>query len=100
MLLLFVFFRYSNDLNLKQTEGFIMPISPALVEELNILTRYNLASSQEGIKVHHTAAPELVAAVKRLHSKGLVDQEDGGYLTSLGIEAAEHIQKAMLILND
>jgi uncharacterized protein (TIGR02647 family) len=77
-----------------------MPISPELVDELNILTRYNLASAQEGIKVHHTAAPELIAAVKRLHSKGLVDQGDGGYLTSLGIEVAEHIQKAMIILSD
>ena len=38
-----------------------MPISPELVEELNILTRYNLASAQEGIKVHHTAAPELIS---------------------------------------
>lgn len=80
------------------TEGFIMPISSELTEELNILSRYNIASAQEGIKVHHTAAPELVAAVKRLYSKGIVTQEDGGYLTDLGIETAEHIQKVVSIL--
>jgi len=75
-----------------------MPISSALAEELNILSRYNLASVQEGIKVHNTAEPELISAIKRLHEKGIISQEDGGYLTDLGIETAEHIQKALSIL--
>lgn len=81
------------------TKGFTMPLSSNLVEELNILARYNLASMQEGIKVHHTAAPETIGAIKRLFDKGLVSESDGGYLTDLGIETAEHIQKALIILN-
>ena len=76
-----------------------MPISPDLAEELNILARYKLTSTQEGIKVHNTAAPELIAAIKRLHDKDLLTRDDGGYLTDLGIETAEHVQKALLILN-
>lgn len=75
-----------------------MPISTDLTEELRILARYNLSTTLEGLKVHHTAAPETIAAIKRLYDKKLVTQEDGGYLTDLGIETAEHIQKALTIL--
>lgn len=75
-----------------------MPISSELTEELSILARYKLTSTQEGIKVHHTAPPETIAAIKRLHEKNLVSRDDGGYLTDLGIETAEHVQKALTIL--
>ena len=70
-----------------------------IVDEINILVRYNLNTTQEGIKVHKTAAPEIIAATKRLHVKGLVTQEDGGYLTSLGHEAAEEAQTLLNLLN-
>ena len=73
-----------------------MPYTKDIVEEINILVRYNLSTTQEGIKVHKTAAPESIAATKRLFEKGLVTQEDGGYLTTLGHEAAE---QAQLVLN-
>jgi len=75
-----------------------MPIQQALVDEIELLLRYNLDSTQEGIKVHHTAREGLVNAIKRLHKKGLVDSEDGGYLTDLGHEAAEHTQAALRLL--
>jgi len=75
-----------------------MPISPNLIDEITILTRYNQATTQEGLKIHHTAQPETIAAVKRLFDKGLISQDDGGYLTDLGVETAEHIQKALTIL--
>ena len=75
-----------------------MPISSDLTEELNILARYKLTSTQEGIKVHNTASPEIIAAIKRLHKKNLLSRDDGGYLTDLGIETAEHVQKALAIL--
>lgn len=75
-----------------------MPIQQALVDEIELLLRYNLDSTQEGIKVHHTAREGLVTAIKRLHEKGLVDSVDGGYLTDLGHEAAEHTQAALRIL--
>ena len=76
-----------------------MPYTQDLVDEINILVRYNLSTTQEGIKVHKTAAPESIAATKRLYNKGLVTQEDGGYLTSLGHEAAEQAQTVLNLLN-
>lgn len=69
-----------------------------LTDELNLLTQFNLRNEQDGIKVHHTAASELVAAAERLHSKGLITQKDGGYLTDLGRKAAEHSQALKTIL--
>ena len=76
-----------------------MPYTQDVVDEINILIRYNLSTTQEGIKVHKTAAAELIAATKRLYDKGLVTQEDGGYLTSLGHEAAEQAQMVLNLLN-
>ncbi|MGR8979577.1 MAG: TIGR02647 family protein, partial [Gammaproteobacteria bacterium] len=61
-----------------------MPYTQDIVEELNILVRYNLTTTQEGIKVHKTADPRIIAAAHRLYEKGLITQEDGGYLTLLG----------------
>ena len=75
-----------------------MPYTPELIEELKILTHYNLDTSQEGIKVHSSADHLVVAATRRLFDKGLVSQSDGGYLTSLGRTAAEHAQNLLLIL--
>ncbi len=75
-----------------------MTIKQALVDEIEVLLRYNLDSTQEGIKVHHTAREGLISATKRLYEKGLVGREDGGYLTDLGHEAAEHTQAALRIL--
>lgn len=66
--------------------------------EMDILIRYNLQSSQQGIKVHSKANKEQIAAVQRLFDKGLVTAVDGGYLTSLGIKAAEHAQALLLML--
>ena len=76
-----------------------MPYTKDLVDEINILVRYNLSTTQEGIKVHKTAAPEIIAATKRLYDKGLVTHEDGGYLTSLGREAAEQAQTVLNLIN-
>lgn len=76
-----------------------MPISQQLNAEIRVLTLFNLDSSMEGIKVHQSADPETLAAIRRLHSKGLVTQADGGYLTDLGIHCAEHLQTALRILN-
>ncbi|MDO9164236.1 MAG: TIGR02647 family protein [Methylococcaceae bacterium] len=75
-----------------------MPYTQDIVEELNILVRYNLSTTQEGIKVHKTAAPEIIAATRRLFDKGLVTLEDGGYLTDLGHEAAEQAQTVLNLL--
>jgi uncharacterized protein (TIGR02647 family) len=75
-----------------------MPYTKDIVEELNILVRYNLSTTQEGIKVHKTASPETIAATQRLFKKGLLTQEDGGYLTNLGLETAKQAQMVLDIL--
>ncbi len=77
-----------------------MALTADLIEELRILVHYNLESIQEGIKVHASAHPEVVSATQRLFDKGLVTQQDGGYLTDLGVEAAEHAQSVLRILKD
>ena len=75
-----------------------MPYSPEQIHELDVLIRYSLDSAFQGIKVHHTANPEIIEAVQRLHAKGLITQIDGGYLTDLGRKAAEHAQTLLLML--
>ncbi len=75
-----------------------MPYTQDIVEELNVLVRYNLSTTLEGLKVHKNASPDIISATKRLHDKGLVTQEDGGYLTHLGIEAAERAQSILDLL--
>jgi uncharacterized protein (TIGR02647 family) len=76
-----------------------MPYTRDLVDELNILVRYNLNTTQEGIKVHKTADPAIIAATERLYDKGFISHKDGGYLTSLGREAAEQAQTVLDLLN-
>ncbi|MEJ2567059.1 MAG: TIGR02647 family protein [Gammaproteobacteria bacterium] len=68
------------------------------VEEIKLLALFNVSNAQEGIKVHKAAGSAMVAAAARLHAKGLISQADGGYLTNLGIEAAEHTQALLDIL--
>jgi uncharacterized protein (TIGR02647 family) len=75
-----------------------MSYTPELIAELEILALFNLDNTQEGLKVHHVAAPQAIAAAQRLYEKGLTNQVDGGYLTSLGLEAAAHAQGLLTIL--
>ena len=75
-----------------------MPYTPDLVHELNTLIRFDLETSQQGIKVHKDADPDVIAATRRLHEKGLLTLADGGYLTGLGRDAAEHAQALLTIL--
>jgi uncharacterized protein (TIGR02647 family) len=76
-----------------------MSLTPELVAELEILALFNLDSSQEGLKIHQTAAPSAIAAAKRLYEKDLITQSDGGYLTSLGRDAAQNVQTVLTILS-
>lgn len=74
-----------------------MHLNSDLIKELEILAGFNL-STMAGIKVHKEADPEIIAAVERLHAKRVLTQEDGGYLTDLGLEVAEYVQSAVRIL--
>lgn len=76
-----------------------MPVNAELNAEIRILNLFNLDSSLEGIKAHKTADDESRAAITRLFQKGLLTQEDGGYLTDLGRHCAEHVQTALRILS-
>lgn len=75
-----------------------MPFSKDQLNEMDILVHFNPTTQMEGIKVHTSARPELVDAVKRLYEKDMVTQIDGGYLTELGREAAEATQTLLTIL--
>lgn len=75
-----------------------MAVSSDLIHELDALLRFNVGNNQQGLKIHHDADPQLIQAVARLHDKGLVTQIDGGYLTPLGRDAAEHAQALISIL--
>lgn len=67
--------------------------------ELEVLMLYDLSTSQEGIKIHKEAEASKISAAQRLFKKGFLSQVDGGYLTSLGREAAEHTQFLHTMLN-
>ncbi|WP_299013537.1 TIGR02647 family protein [uncultured Photobacterium sp.] len=75
-----------------------MPYTADLVEEMNLLVKFPMHSNMEGIKVHSDAGPQMVAAAKRLYAKGLVTNEDGGYLTYSGHQAVEHAKSVLRIL--
>lgn len=75
-----------------------MPYNDDIMQELNVLNMFNLNTTQEGIKVHSSARPELINATQRLFEKGLITQNDGGYLTPLGHDAAESTQTLLTIL--
>ena len=76
-----------------------MPYTPENLAELNVLMLYDLSTNQEGIKIHKTAEPAVIAAARSLFEKGIVTLEDGGYLTTLGREAAEHAQSLFTMLD-
>ena len=76
-----------------------MTCTPENIAELDLLLLFDLSTSQAGIKIHHTAKPSAIAAAHSLFEKGLITQDDGGYLTSLGLAAAEHAQSLFMLLN-
>ncbi|MCK5810196.1 MAG: TIGR02647 family protein [Cocleimonas sp.] len=75
-----------------------MPYTTELTAELNVLMQFNLKNEQDGIKIHNEAPEATIAAAKRLFDKGLISQDDGGYLTDLGRKAAEHTQDLNTII--
>ncbi|MBL4829592.1 MAG: TIGR02647 family protein [Aliivibrio sp.] len=75
-----------------------MPFNSEIANEMSLLTEFSLDSSQAGLKVHNDASADTISAMTRLFNKGLVTQNDGGYLTNLGRDAAEHAHGAIQIL--
>lgn len=75
-----------------------MHLTPKLLDKLEVLMQFDLDSTQTGIKIHHTARPGLIVAAQQLFEDGFISQVDGGYLTDLGYEAAEHLQHLLEIM--
>lgn len=75
-----------------------MPYTTELAEELNILSQFNLNTTQEGVKIHSSADDAVTNAAQRLFDKGITTQSDGGYLTELGRNAAELTQGLLQIM--
>lgn len=69
-----------------------MPFNQELTDELNLILKFPNKSLMQGIKIHQDAEPTTIAAAQRLFDKGIVTQPDGGYLTDLGHDLAEHAQ--------
>ena len=67
-----------------------MKFNQDMIDEINILTQYDISNTEQGIKIHHDANEVTIAAAARLFEKGLTDKIDGGYLTPLGKTASEH----------
>ena len=60
--------------------------------DVELLNLFELDSSQTGLKIHQDAAATGKDSARRLCKLKLTTQVDGGYLTPLGIQAAEHAQ--------
>jgi len=76
-----------------------MTIKQHLIDEIEVLLQFPLDSTQAGIKIHNSAKQGLIDAAQNLFEKGLITQHDGGYLTDLGYESAEHLQHALRIIS-
>ena len=77
-----------------------MAFDSSHIEALNLLLLFDGASHEQGIKVHSSARPEVVAACRELCERGLVTRQDGGYLTDAGIEALGHVEVLAGLLTD
>lgn len=73
--------------------------SDTLFEDMKLLAKFPTQSQLEGIKIHREACPSVISAAKSLFDKGLISQEDGGYLTDSGIEIADHLHRVLAPLS-
>lgn len=75
-----------------------MTFTSEMIAELNLLLKFPSKSLMQGLKIHHDAEPEVIAAAQRLFDKGIVTLPDGGYLTDLGHDLFEHAQVVQMAL--
>jgi uncharacterized protein (TIGR02647 family) len=76
-----------------------MSYTPQNIAELNVLMLFKSPSGLEGVKIHKTAEAAVISAAQHLYEGGFLTQVDGGYLTPLGIQAAEHAHSLYAMLN-
>ena len=70
-----------------------------LFDEIKLLAKFPEESHMEGLKVHRDADPVLIKSAKSLFNKGIISQDDGGYLTDSGREMAEHLHMVLDTIN-
>ena len=76
-----------------------LEFTQALKDELEVLCHFDGQSTYSGIKVHSSSASQyIVEATKRLYAKGMITQEDGGYLTPRGTDLASIAQECLMML--
>lgn len=75
-----------------------MALTQEQLEELQLLSLFPVNTLQAGLKIHSDAAPVRIEAAQRLFAKGLITQHDGGYLTNLGLEAAQQLESLKIML--
>ncbi len=66
-----------------------------LFDEIKLLAKFPEESHMEGLKIHRDADPVLIKSAKSLFNKGIISQDDGGYLTDSGREMAEHLHMVL-----
>jgi uncharacterized protein (TIGR02647 family) len=75
-----------------------MSYSPQNIAELDVLMLFSSLSGLEGVKIHKTAEASMIVAAQHLYQGGFITQVDGGYLTPLGVQAAEHAHSLFTML--
>ncbi len=76
-----------------------MLYSPKNLAESDVLMLFKSPSGLEGVKIHKTAEPSLISAAQHLYAGGFITLVDGGYLTLLWVQAAEHAPALFTMLN-
>jgi len=76
-----------------------MSYSTQNIAELDVLMLFSSLSGLEGVKIHKTAEASMITAAQQLYEGGFITQVDGGYLTPLGVQAAEHAHSLFTMLN-
>lgn len=72
--------------------------SDTFFEEIKLLAKFPEKSQLEGLKIHKEAGSAIIQAAQSLFDKGLISQQDGGYLTDSGLETTEHLHHVLIAL--
>ncbi|WP_218310961.1 TIGR02647 family protein [Alteromonas antoniana] len=70
-----------------------------MTAELNLILKFPQDSLMQGLKIHHDASQSIVHAAERLFAKGIITKPDGGYLTDLGVDIADHARHLQMALS-
>jgi uncharacterized protein (TIGR02647 family) len=75
-----------------------MHFNPELIDELNLLRRFSMGGPV-AMDVHDNPDPAVIAAAQRMFNKGLITAAAGGQLSDTGLEAVEHLERLLNLLD-